>query len=195
MEKVELLSELVRRRASAFYTYNKGKRVHKKQVGFHTDDSKSRWVFGGNRTGKTECGAMEAVWWATGTHPYRNIATATDGWVVSQGDERVATLAKRIHAESMRQNLAVLREMGLQRNRSHRNWTFFERNLAGMPINLQRSINNAIAEEYFGFLAKQTPNRAFQLIDQDPAFFLNLDVSSWDTLWMEFERRRLPSAN
>jgi len=52
-------------------------------MAFHADQSASRWVFGGNRTGKTECGAMEAVWWALGTHPHREIEGDTEGWVVS----------------------------------------------------------------------------------------------------------------
>ena len=71
------------RRQHPFYRYNKGKRVHRKQLEFHKDQSKSRWIFGGNRTGKTECGAMEAIWWALGKHPYRKVVQATEGWIVS----------------------------------------------------------------------------------------------------------------
>ncbi|MBQ8792565.1 MAG: hypothetical protein IJZ62_03005, partial [Clostridia bacterium] len=44
--------------------YNSGKIVHKKQMAFHRCDKKNRWVFGGNRSGKTECGAVETVWLA-----------------------------------------------------------------------------------------------------------------------------------
>ena len=51
-------------------TYNKEK-VHKKQVEFHKCKKKNRWVFGGNRSGKTECGAVEAIYIARGIHPYR----------------------------------------------------------------------------------------------------------------------------
>ena len=63
--------------------YNTGKKVHKKQLMFHKDSHKNRWVFGGNRSGKTECGAVEAVWIARGIHPYRKIKGSTEGWVVS----------------------------------------------------------------------------------------------------------------
>jgi phage terminase large subunit-like protein len=48
---------------------------HKKQIEFHENPSRNRWVFGGNRTGKTECGAVEAVLWAT--------RRTCEGWVVS----------------------------------------------------------------------------------------------------------------
>ena len=51
--------------------YNVGKKKHKKQVAFHKCKKKNRWVFGGNRTGKTECGAVETVYMARGIHPYR----------------------------------------------------------------------------------------------------------------------------
>lgn len=65
------------------FTYNAGKLKHKKQLKFHKSLCKNRWVFGGNRTGKTECGAVEVIFFARGNHPYRNIKGATTGWVVS----------------------------------------------------------------------------------------------------------------
>ncbi len=63
--------------------YNTGDIVHHKQLAFHRDMHSNRWVFGGNRSGKTECGAVETVWLARGNHPYRNVTTSMDGWVVS----------------------------------------------------------------------------------------------------------------
>ncbi|MBO7528196.1 MAG: hypothetical protein J6T74_09985, partial [Clostridia bacterium] len=51
--------------------YNTGKIKHLKQLAFHMCNKKNRWVFGGNRSGKTECGAVETVWLARGIHPYR----------------------------------------------------------------------------------------------------------------------------
>ncbi len=63
--------------------YNSGKRVHKKQVKFHKCKKRNRWVFGGNRTGKTECGAVEAIYLARGIHPYRKNKKSVFGWVVS----------------------------------------------------------------------------------------------------------------
>lgn len=62
-------------------------KTHKKQMEFHACKKRNRWVFGGNRTGKTECGAVEAVWFARGIHPYRKIKGATKGWVVSLTQE------------------------------------------------------------------------------------------------------------
>jgi len=57
-------------------------RVHKKQMEFHACKKRNRWVFGGNRSGKTECGAVECVWLARGVHPFRENKTVS-GWVVS----------------------------------------------------------------------------------------------------------------
>lgn len=56
---------------------------HQKQLAFHRSLAKSRFVFGGNRTGKSVCGAVETIWYATGLHPFVKIEHACDGWVVS----------------------------------------------------------------------------------------------------------------
>ena len=82
-DAVSLLNEIKRRLSHPYYRYNKGGKIHRKQVAFHRDRAPTRFVLGGNRTGKTECGAMEAVWFALGTHPHRRITGATEGWVVS----------------------------------------------------------------------------------------------------------------
>ncbi len=63
--------------------YNSGEKVHLKQLEFHKCLKKNRWVFGGNRSGKTECGAVESVWISLGNHPYRENRKDTFGWVVS----------------------------------------------------------------------------------------------------------------
>lgn len=63
--------------------YNTGRVRHKKQIAFHKCKKRNRWVFGGNRSGKTECGAAEAVWLARGNHPYRKNRKNVFGWVVS----------------------------------------------------------------------------------------------------------------
>lgn len=67
--------------------YNSGEVVHKKQLLFHKCKARNRWVFGGNRSGKTECGAVECVYLARGIHPYRRIEKGMDGWVVSVSRE------------------------------------------------------------------------------------------------------------
>ncbi len=63
--------------------YNSGKKKHKKQIAFHKCKKRNRWVFGGNRTGKTECGAVESIYFARGIHPYRKNRNNVFGWVVS----------------------------------------------------------------------------------------------------------------
>ncbi len=72
-----------RRREDALAKYNTGKKIHQKQLAFHRCPKRNRWVFGGNRSGKTECGAVECVYMARGIHPYRENKSGVCGWVVS----------------------------------------------------------------------------------------------------------------
>ena len=77
-------SEILKRQAkNKLATYNTGKLVHQKQMLFHKSQKRNRWVFGGNRSGKTQCGAVETVWLARGIHPYRPNKRDVSGWVVS----------------------------------------------------------------------------------------------------------------
>ena len=80
----EIDAELKKRRAAnKIDLYNKGKKKHKKQLAFHKCKKRNRWVFGGNRSGKTECGAVECLWILRGVHPYRKNRKDVFGWVVS----------------------------------------------------------------------------------------------------------------
>ena len=80
----DIETEINRRKASnKLMDYNRGEIVHKKQIEFHKCTARNRWVFGGNRSGKTECGAVEAVWLARGNHPYKPNKASISGWVVS----------------------------------------------------------------------------------------------------------------
>ena len=80
---IKVLNELDNRNYNSLAKYNQGEIVHKKQVEFHKCSKRNRWVFGGNRTGKTECGAVETIWIARGIHPYRKNKPNVTGWVVS----------------------------------------------------------------------------------------------------------------
>ena len=60
-----------RAEGNALSRYNTGRKKHKKQIAFHRCKKRNRWIFGGNRSGKTECGAVECVYMARGIHPYR----------------------------------------------------------------------------------------------------------------------------
>lgn len=68
---------------------------HTKQQEFHRSTKRNRWMFGGNRTGKTVSGGAEAVWYATGTHPYKRIPIPNRGWVVSLTNEVQRDVAQR----------------------------------------------------------------------------------------------------
>jgi len=73
LKRIALIErELERRKADDKLSgYNKGRKKHKKQMLFHKCKKRNRWVFGGNRSGKTECGAVECIWYLRGIHPYR----------------------------------------------------------------------------------------------------------------------------
>ncbi len=79
----QLKNEITRRNILPLANYNTGKIIHKKQLAFHRSQKRNRWVFGGNRTGKTECGAVETIWLSLGCHPYRKNRQSTECWVVS----------------------------------------------------------------------------------------------------------------
>ena len=83
LRQIQLIErEEDRRRSSPLARYNKSK-IHAKQMAFHKCLKRNRWVFGGNRSGKTECGAVETVWLARGIHPYRPNKPSVSCWVVS----------------------------------------------------------------------------------------------------------------
>jgi len=84
IKKLKLINcEIQRRKNDKLSNYNSGEIKHEKQLLFHKCLKRNRWVFGGNRTGKTECGAVECVYMARGIHPYRKNKKDTHGWVVS----------------------------------------------------------------------------------------------------------------
>lgn len=80
---IKCSKEQKRRERHALRSYNTGKVRHLKQMQFHACMAENRWVFGGNRCGKTECGAAETVWIALGKHPYRTNLRESFGWIVS----------------------------------------------------------------------------------------------------------------
>jgi phage terminase large subunit-like protein len=98
-EKIELIhqagllaEELQRRHVEEKLRFY---RPHPKQEEFHRCLKRNRWLFGGNRTGKTVGGAAEAAWWARGNHPYRKILRPTSGWIVSLTNEVQRDVAQR----------------------------------------------------------------------------------------------------
>lgn len=82
LQLLKIEKEINDRKQDPIRLYNRDK-VHEKQMAFHRCPKRNRWVFGGNRSGKTECGAVESVWLARGIHPYRENKPDVFGWVVS----------------------------------------------------------------------------------------------------------------
>ena len=101
VERILAIEKEQRRRAASNFLgeYNAGEKKHLKQLAFHKCLKKNRWVFGGNRSGKTECGAVETVYMARGIHPYRENRKNTFGWVVSLSTQvqRDVAQAKILH--------------------------------------------------------------------------------------------------
>ncbi|MBQ3220933.1 MAG: terminase family protein [Clostridia bacterium] len=100
VEKIEKIraieAEQARRKnEDALSRYNTGDKVHEKQVAFHKCGKRNRWVFGGNRSGKTECGAAECVYMARGIHPYRENRREVSGWVVSLSQQVQRDVAQK----------------------------------------------------------------------------------------------------
>jgi phage terminase large subunit-like protein len=94
LKRIEtLLAE--RRRENRLARYNAAAPVHQKQLAFHRCQKRNRWVLGGNRSGKTECGAVETVWRARGIHPYRENRDGVSGWVVSLSRDVQREVAQR----------------------------------------------------------------------------------------------------
>ena len=85
LARIAKLDEEIKKRRGdgALAGYNSGKKKHKKQLKFHRCKKRNRWVFGGNRSGKTECGAVECIWMLRGIHPYRKNRANVFGWAVS----------------------------------------------------------------------------------------------------------------
>lgn len=70
-EVLELLAQGLKKAAKSPNV--NGYQPHDKQRIFHSSDAKTRQFIGGNRSGKTVAGAVEAVMYATGKHPYKTL--------------------------------------------------------------------------------------------------------------------------
>ena len=84
---IRIENEQRRRKERPINKYNTGEKIHLKQLEFHKCPKRNRWVFGGNRSGKTECGAVESIYMARGIHPFRKNRKDVFGWVVSLSKE------------------------------------------------------------------------------------------------------------
>ena len=94
-EEIELALLLQQDEADRLSKYNRGAKVHKKQMEFHQSPHRIRALFGGNRTGKTVAGAVEAIYRALGIHPCRKVPVPSRGWVVSLTNEVQRDVAQK----------------------------------------------------------------------------------------------------
>lgn len=56
---------------------NYGTKDYPEQMRFHCTQKPGRYISGGNRAGKTDAEVVEAIWWASDSHPY---LTRPDEW-------------------------------------------------------------------------------------------------------------------
>jgi phage terminase large subunit-like protein len=54
---------------------------------FHKSQAQTRVLIGGNRSGKSEGGVMEMLWYAKGRHPYRSVLAPCHIWMVALDSE------------------------------------------------------------------------------------------------------------
>ncbi len=161
--KIEAIQQ-ARAKNNNLQNYNAGKIKHKKQLAFHKCQAKNRWVFGGNRTGKTECGAVEVIFFARGCHPYRNITGATTGWVVS--------LSTQVQRDVAQQKIL---------NYLNPNWVVGVSMLAGRKDDYQNGIIDYILiKNIFGTVSKI----GFKSCDQGREKFQG---TSLDYVWFDEE--------
>ncbi|GAF78568.1 unnamed protein product, partial [marine sediment metagenome] len=73
-----LKAELTRRGKEALANY----KPFPKAIPWHSALERFRILLGGNRAGKTTIGAVEAAWWATGTHPFQKVPSPCKGLCV-----------------------------------------------------------------------------------------------------------------
>jgi phage terminase large subunit-like protein len=81
LRKVALLKqeELRKKRDGLLWLYE----PQEQQIPFHKSDKRVRWIFGGNRSGKSIASHVEVMQLALGIHPYRKMVVPNHGWVVS----------------------------------------------------------------------------------------------------------------
>lgn len=69
------------------------------QLEFHKSEVRKRLCTGGNRSGKTEAGAAELIWWLLGSHPYRQVPQNVQIIVSSESfDVQRNTIIEKIEA-------------------------------------------------------------------------------------------------
>jgi PBSX family phage terminase large subunit len=76
-------------------TNNIKHKIHHKQTEFFGDRARNRWIFGGNRTGKTHAGAFEGVTRAINGKKVGGAILPTEGWVVSLSTQVQRDVAQR----------------------------------------------------------------------------------------------------
>lgn len=156
------------------------------QLPFHRSNKRIRAVFGANRSGKSVSGATEAVWYATGTHPFKKIPTPNYGRVVctdfTNGIEKVIIpefkkwlpkhLLKRYHVESRTMELtngSTVEFMSYDQDvekfaSAKRHWTWFDEE---PPQNIFRECRMRLIDTKGDIWITMTPDKGMTWIYSD----------------------------
>jgi len=107
-------------------------------------------------------------------------------------DRRVEALAKRIHMDSMRMNLAAFKERCEQQSRAYRDMLQMQQVRMVTPINAQQLIDDELHGAYMHWLfTNKTPAEARSLLNNEPVFTWNLSAAGAVRLRNEIVRRSI----
>ena len=86
-------------------------------------------------------------------------------------ENRIEALAKRIHADSLRTNVAVVRERSAASSRSHRDMVHFHTARMSVNMNVNQLIDDELHGQYMHWLfTNKTPADARSLAENEPIF-------------------------
>ena len=156
------------------------------QLPFHRSIKRIRAVFGANRSGKSVGGATEAVWYATGTHPYKDIPTPNYGRIVctdfTNGIEKVIipevrkwlprAMLKHYHVEARTMELtngSTIEFMSYDQDvekfaSSSRHWTWFDEE---PPQNIYNECRMRLIDTKGDLWITMTPTRGMTWVYSD----------------------------
>ena len=105
-------------------------------------------------------------------------------------ETRIGALAKRLQTDSVRQNIAAVREKSLQAYRSGRALALSGGiQSAQDEVAAQRRVDEEVYAHYLRFLLSKPPIQARQHIEHDMTFYFNLSQTYFTRLRNEIRRR------
>jgi len=111
----------------------------------------------------------------------------------ADNDQRIEALAKRIHADSLRTNIAAVRERSASQSRAYRDLLQLQQVRLVAPINVQQMADDETHGTLMHWLfTNKTPQQARALVNNDPVFTWNFILSMNATRFRNEVQRRSP---